>query len=159
MPFEPELLAIVPEGSLEKKYHRLFKHLKVKGEWFLLTGEIKDVIKTIKQEFPTEQILIEEYTKQLHIAYPVAAKLKFSTKAGDGQKRCGTCGGVYPIIEFSVDNSRKDGRDKRCKLCKEYYKKLWRIRRYANQEDIEQLKKLELALQERRSFNLLVARG
>jgi hypothetical protein len=68
-------------------------------------------------------------------------------KVPNGYKQCGTCGAVLPIADFSDDNSRRDGKDKRCKMCKSYYKKLWRVRHFSDKKDIEDLKVLEKSLQ------------
>lgn len=45
-----ELVGVISDGSikLEKQLHERFKHARVKGEWFVETNELEDLIKQFK---------------------------------------------------------------------------------------------------------------
>jgi hypothetical protein len=45
-------LAIVPNGELERAYHRLFARWRVEGEWFAPHPEILAEVERIKSEYP-----------------------------------------------------------------------------------------------------------
>ncbi len=46
LPFDLALLGFhVGDSDAERRLHRQFKHLHVRGEWFHLTGEIRDYVR------------------------------------------------------------------------------------------------------------------
>jgi hypothetical protein len=52
LPFDVQLLAIFPGGAKQESfYHRLFRHHRVKGEWFELNDEIWQELKSIQLRF------------------------------------------------------------------------------------------------------------